>query len=397
VIRAVLLDLDGTLLENEMDAFLPPYLSRLSAELADIAAPDEMVAELMQGTQLMRENMDPTRSLEEVFASHFYPQLDTSADALKDRLEDFYAQQFPTFSDLTKRRPEAKDVMKRLFHEGYQVAIATDPLFPRAAVDHRLEWAGVSVSEFPYAIITSYETFRFSKPHLSYYTQILGMLGRSPSEAVMVGDDLEADLLPARSLGMPVYFVGEEHPADIPGGALDGMLPWLASSAASQADPEVENSPHSLIHRLRGNLAAVLAMTADLDTNTWRRAPGEGEWAPLEILCHLRDLEIEVNQPRFRRVLEEQEPFIPHADTDHLAEERDYVSQTPHLCQGSFSEARRATIDMLSGIDTADWERLGRHSLFGPTSLQELVRVVVDHDLIHLDQLRRALPGATTA
>lgn len=397
MIRAILIDLDGTLLENEMDEFLPPYISRLSSELADIAVPDLMVAELMQGTQLMREDEDPTSPLEDVFASHFYPQLGTTAEALEDRLEDFYAQQFPTLSHLTRRRPEARSVMQRLFHEGYQVAIATDPLFPRAAVLHRLEWAGVPADEFPYSIITSYEKFRFSKPHPSYYAQILGMLGRSPSEAVMVGNDLEADLLPARSLGMPVYYVGEEPPAGMPGGALEGMLPWLASSAASQSDPEAEISPDSLIHRLRGNLAAVLSMTADLEAGIWRRTPADGEWAPLEILCHLRDLEIEVNQPRFRLILEQDEPFIPHSDTDHLAEERDYISQAPDRCQGSFTKARLATIETLSNLNPSDWQRLGRHSLFGPTSLQELVRVVIDHDLIHLHQLRRALPGKSTA
>jgi FMN phosphatase YigB (HAD superfamily) len=392
VIKAVLIDLDGTLLQSEMEQFLPPYLSLISTELADIAQPDHLVMELLRGTQLMRENIDPRRTLRSVFASYFYPQLGTSEAALESRLEAFYRERFPQLQPYTQTRPEAAAVVKALFERGFEVVIATDPLFPRLAVEHRLAWAGVPVKEFPYAVITSYEEFCFAKPHLAYYAQILGLLGHSPSETAMIGDNLEADLAPARALGMPVYHVGDEPPEGVPGGSLEGVLPWLARDAEAQADSEAETRPESLIARLRGNLAALLSLTMGLNTKEWRHSPAEGEWAPLEIVCHLRDLEIEVNHPRFQRILTQDTPFIPHADTDHLAEKRDYLSQEPDPCMDRLSQARMETIDMLTGIESKDWVRLGRHSLLGPTSLQELVGVIVEHDLIHLDQLRGALP-----
>jgi FMN phosphatase YigB (HAD superfamily) len=392
VIKTVLIDLDGTLLQNEMEQFLPPYLTLLSTQLADVVQPDRLVEELMRGTQLMRENLDPRQTLRSVFSSYFYPHLGTSEGALESRIWDFYCQQFPQLQRYTQRRPEATTVMRALFQRGYEVVIATDPLFPRLAVEHRLRWAGVPVEEFPYAIIASYEDFRFAKPHLAYYAQILGLLGRSPLEATMVGNDFASDLEPARALGMPVYQIGEPPSEYLSGGSLQGILPWLAESADSQADPEAETRPGSLLDRLRGNLAALLTLTDDLSIEQWRHSPAEGEWAPVEIVCHLRDLEIEVNLPRFERVLAQDNPFIPHADTDHLAQERGYLSQVPEPCVDRFSQARVKTIDMLAGIRAADWARPARHSLFGPTSLHELVGVVVEHDLIHLNQLRSALP-----
>ncbi len=392
MIKAVLIDLDGTLLQSEMEQFLPPYLSLLSAELADIAQPDQLVKELMRGTQLMRENVDPRQTLRSVFAAYFYPQLGTSEAALESRLETFYRDRFPQLQPYTQTRPGAAAVVKALFQRGNQVGIATDPLFPRLAVEHRLAWAKVPVDEFPYAIITSYEQFRFAKRHLAYYAQILGLLGHSPSETAMIGDNLEADLAPARALGMPIYHVGDESPEGIPGGPLQGVLPWLARDAEAQADPAAETHAESLIARLRGNLAALLSLTDGLNAKEWRHSPAEGEWAPLEIVCHLRDLEIEVNHPRFQRILTQDTPFIPHADTDHLAEKRDYLSQEPDPCMDRLSRARMKTIDLLTGIEPEDWARLGRHSLLGPTSLQELVGVIVEHDLIHLNQLRGALP-----
>lgn len=392
MIRTVLIDLDGTLLQNDMEQFLPPYLTLLSAQLADVAQSDRLVGALMHGTQLMRENLDPRRTLQSVFASYFYPQLGTTQAALEDRIRDFYSEQFPRLRRYTERRPGTKAVMNALFERGYEVVVATDPLFPRQAVEHRLSWADVPVTEHPYAMIASYERFRFAKPHRAYYAQMLGLLGRSPLDAVMIGNDVATDLEPARALGMPVYHVAD-HPAEgAPGGPLEGVLSWLAEFAESQADPQAETLPESLIGRLKGNLAALLTLTDDLSASGWRHAPAQGGWAPLEIVCHLRDLEIEVNHPRFERILTQDTPFIPHADTDHLAEKRDYLSQEPDPCMYRLSQARMKTIDMLTGLESADWDRLGRHSLLGPTSLRELVGVIVEHDLLHLNQLLGALP-----
>jgi hypothetical protein len=53
MIRAVLIDLDDTLLVNKMDIFLPAYFQKLGEYLADRIDPDQMLTELLNGTQQM--------------------------------------------------------------------------------------------------------------------------------------------------------------------------------------------------------------------------------------------------------------------------------------------------------------------------------------------------------
>ena len=49
-----------------------------------------------------------------------------------------------------------------------------------------------------------------TKSHPAYYREILGRLERAPGECLMVGDSWEMDILPASSVGLPVYWISEE-------------------------------------------------------------------------------------------------------------------------------------------------------------------------------------------
>ena len=99
-----------------------------------------------------------------------------------------------------------------------RLAVATNPLFPRIAIDHRLAWAGVPSDRFAYDLVTSYETFHSAKPQLAYYAEILGHLGVPPSRAAMVGDSPSDDLSPARALGMAVFHVSPSPIQSTPAG-----------------------------------------------------------------------------------------------------------------------------------------------------------------------------------
>ena len=57
------------------------------------------------------------------------------------------------------------------------------------------------------------------------------------------------------------------------------------------------HEPRDVLTSVRLELArfpAVLeALLKDLDAATWRARPALAEWAPVEIVCHLRDEEVE--------------------------------------------------------------------------------------------------------
>jgi hypothetical protein len=68
---------------------------------------------------------------------------------------------------------------------------------------------------------------------------------------------------------------------------------------------------------------------------------------------------------------------------------RDYQAQDGPAALASFLATRRESARRLRGLPAEAWQRPARHAIFGPTRLAEIVGWVVDHDLIHLNQLRQ--------
>ncbi len=205
MIRAILFDLDATLLDNDMRTFLPPYFRALCSRVGDLIPPDKLTRQLMESTQRMIQNTDPTRTNQEIFAADFFPKIGHSPEELTPLFADFYEHDFPLLRKYTRPRPEARQVVQECFDRGYDVVIATSPVFPLRAVQHRLEWAGVA--DFPYALITTYENMHTCKPHPRYYLEIAERIGRAPAECIMVGNDPEADIVPAAQAGMRTFYV----------------------------------------------------------------------------------------------------------------------------------------------------------------------------------------------
>jgi FMN phosphatase YigB (HAD superfamily) len=390
VITTLLLDLDNTLVGNDMEEFIPTYLNRLGAYMADMVPSDLFITELLQGTRAMMENLDPAVSLERVFAETFYPSLGLPESVVRSQIGDFYTTVFPTLQTLTTYRPEAEQLVQSVLEAGIEVVIATSPLFPRTAIEERLAWAGVPAERYNYALITSYEYSHFSKPHLEYYAEILGRLGRPAHQTAMIGNDPENDIAPAQSMGMSVFHVSRSPLDAFPGGQLIEVIPWL-ERIPNQDRPEAVNHSKTLVARLRGYLAALISMTTDLDEKTWTRRPTKGEWAPIEIVCHLRDVEQEVTLPRVETILTETDPHLSPFDTDRWAEERDYIHQSSSEALADFIHIRKQTISLLTTLNMEDWSRSARHSLFGPTTLSEVVNIATEHDLLHLAQMRSTL------
>ena len=185
-IKAILFDLDGTLLDSNMNVFLPHYFKLLTARVSHILPPDEFMAHLIQASNAMVAN-DGRATNEEVFAAAFYPLIGHPREKVESVFLDFYTKDFPALRQYTHRRPEARQVVQQAFDLGYDVVIATNPLFPLTAVQQRLEWAGVA--DFSYRLVTSYENSRASKPNLVYYEQILESIGHRAVACLMVGDE----------------------------------------------------------------------------------------------------------------------------------------------------------------------------------------------------------------
>ena len=143
--------------------------------------------------------------------------------------------------------------------------------------------------------------------------------------------------------------------------------------------PELLQQLAQFAHQLRQLLAA--------PTVDWRRQPATGEWSLTQVICHLRDVEGEVHQPRFAALIARENAFIAGATPDEWAAPRDYQAQDGPTALADFLAARAETVATLQALPPTLWSRQGRHAFFGPTSLHELLGLVVRHDEAHGEQI----------
>lgn len=384
----LLLDLDDTLLNTNLQAFIPAYFQALTKELAPNIAPEKMFRALISGTNLMNQSEDFTRTLRDVFDADFYPQLEITKGEIDDEIEKFYDQTFPTLQGLTSPNPEAKPFVEWAFSKGYRVAIATDPLLPLKAAHHRLRWAGLDPHQFE--LVTAFEAFHFSKTHPAYYAEVLGRMGWHEDPVLMVGNDFERDILPAKKLGLATYHV-ETEPASPSGpeadrhGTLHDLRLWLESTDLKSLKPSYR-SAEAVLGTMIATPASINGLTEDLGEDGWKRKLSTSDWTLTELICHLRDTEREIHQMQLKLFSKRGEPFIPRPDTGVWASQRDYLHEDGPTALAEFNEARRETIALLRNISPPDWERKARHAIFGPTTFLEVAGFMAEHDRLHIHQ-----------
>jgi FMN phosphatase YigB (HAD superfamily) len=392
----LLFDLDDTLLGNEMNNFVPAYLQALGKRMAKVADPIVLIKTLMSATRQMVENPSPDQTLEEKFDAAFYPPLGLARQEVQGIIDTFYAEDFPKLQGLTQFRPEAVRVVQQLLERGDQAAVATNPLFPRTAILQRLGWAGLPIDQVPFTLVPSYETFHFAKPNPAYFAEFLAQLGWPKIPTVMVGNDVESDIGAARQLGLSVFWMTNDgastwngEGALPPHGKLTDLIPWMDGSSSKPLPTNFSN-PKALLAVLKSTPAALATICRRQNRNLENR-PAPDEWSPSEVLCHLRDVDNEVNLPRLLKVINERNPFLPGKDTDPWAETRQYCQQDGLKALEDFTKVRLEVLGLLENLPLEDWDRHARHAIFGPTDLRELVNIIAGHDILHVQQVYKAL------
>ncbi len=388
----LLFDLDDTLLDTNMDMFIPAYFQALSKHLLDHAAPEAMARALVQGMHLMNESDDPSRTLQEVFEADFYPRLGVPKAELSELLEDFYDNVFPSIGSHVRQRPDAAPLIEWALSQGFRVAIATDPLFPRKATLHRIRWAGLDPEKIE--LISTFENFHFTKTYPAYYAEVLGQLGWPDGPVLMVGNDVKRDLESAHRLGLKTFFVDAES-GSRPGfeagsGKLADLRPWLESVNLSTLEPSFK-SPDAVLAIMASTPAVLHGLASSLGESQWNREPVRGVWAMNEIICHLRDTEREIHHLQLNLMLERDDSFIPRPDTSVWANEREYLSENGLAALKEFVIARCESIGKLKNLDAGIWSRKARHAIFGPTDFLEVTGFLADHDRMHIQQVWKTL------
>jgi hypothetical protein len=175
----------------------------------------------------------------------------------------------------------------------------------------------------------------------------------------------------------------------VPQGSLEDFRSWLAKADLNTLKISVESS-EALLASLRSTPAALATLISSLPSEAWTRLPAPGEWCLTEIISHLRDVEQEVNLPRIRKILAEENPFLVGAITDAWVKERHCVDQDGLQALADFTAARKETLGLLEGLEV-EWSRPARHAIFGPTTLLEMIGIAAGHDRAHIQQVWKIL------
>lgn len=388
----LLFDLDDTLLDTNIETFIPAYFQAFSEHMDPYVPSTVMVPALISATQLMMESEDLTRTLQNVFEDDFYTKIGVRKQDLSEIIKDFYDHIFPKLSVTTDPRQGAVPLIDWAMSQGHQVAIATDPLFPREATRHRLRWAGFDPDRFE--LVSSFESFHFTKSHAAYYAEMLGQLGWPEGPVLMIGNDMQRDIIPANKLGLKTYLI-ETESASGPGpeagrGKLTDFRPWLESQNPSTLEPSYR-SPEAILAIMLSAPATLHSLTSSITKDEWQHEPTPDDWALTEVICHLRDTEIEIHKMQLQLLIEKDGAFIPRPDSSIWANERRYLNADGRTALNEFMDARRQNVEAVRNLDISIWSRNARHAIFGPTNFTEVMGFIADHDKAHIQQVRKTL------
>ena len=206
MIKNILFDLDGTLINMDQDKFLELYMISLynysKDEYKDVY---ELIEIIKKGVYLMVTN-NGEKTNEEVFYEHFKSIHKDKTDEILKKYEGYYNSDFIITKKATSLKPSAPLLIKELKEKGYSLILATNPIFPRIATLNRIKWAGLDPNDFTY--ISTYENSCYSKPNIKYYEEILNKLNLNKEECLMIGNDTTEDYV-ITNLDIPCIILKE--------------------------------------------------------------------------------------------------------------------------------------------------------------------------------------------
>lgn len=203
--RAILFDMDGTLVPMDTEAFTKGYFVFLFSKLAKYGLdPKAFAGQMWAGVAAMVKN-DGTVTNEEAFWTKFEELTGIRKDVINEECLEFYGNDFHKAQQFTGENPLAAKAIAEAREKAEYVVLATNPLFPMVGQHTRMSWVGLEPEQFD--LITSYESDTYCKPNPMYFVSICERLNVKPEECLMIGNDEGEDMAAASSIGMDCYLV----------------------------------------------------------------------------------------------------------------------------------------------------------------------------------------------
>jgi hypothetical protein len=123
------------------------------------------------------------------------------------------------------------------------------------------------------------------------------------------------------------------------------------------------------------------------------RKPAPDAWSARDIVAHLRAC-AEVWGRSIDRMMTEDHPTIRYVSPRSWIRRTDYLEQSFRDSLRAFSKARAGLVETLSALDASGWSRRATFSgttLGRDATVLSYARRIADHEVGHVDQLRRTL------
>jgi len=201
--NTVLFDLDGTLLPINGEAFEAIYFKGLSSYFLDKYDPKDFIKLIWTSTKAMVMDTS-SKTNEEAFMESLQSLVNDDITWMQDRFNQFYLNEFDQIRVAVTPNTSIQKAVKLLKEKGYRLIIATNPMFPKIAIEKRIEWTGCDRDDFEY--VTSFEKNHYCKPQLKFYEEVMSDCDLNPSECLMVGNDIHEDMIVSK-LNMSTYLI----------------------------------------------------------------------------------------------------------------------------------------------------------------------------------------------
>ncbi|MCH3968725.1 MAG: HAD family hydrolase [Atopobiaceae bacterium] len=217
MIKAVLFDMDDTLLSINLTAFVAVHAAKLTSMLSRISRTSAAplgIAYTRAYLAISAEGRTDSLTNDELFCQTFQRLTHIPLDdpAIADALDTFERTVTPRLSGgpvQARPRPGARKAVTSALDLGLDVALATNPSFSASCVRTRMEWA--DVADIDFVRVSSMENSTRVKPFARYYQEFAGAMGLTCDECLMVGNDASRDF-PRPDCGLATAYVGHGWP-----------------------------------------------------------------------------------------------------------------------------------------------------------------------------------------
>ncbi len=205
MLKAILFDLDNTLILYEEARFYRGYFREIEKLFADIMPAEKFMERLIDTIKaLVQSNGEVTNA--EYFMEAFAQGYKDRKDELWNRFLVFYETEYDKLEANCKLPNDLHETMDNIVQTGLKLVLASNPIFPLNVHMKRLAWAGLE--HLPLEMVTHIENMSFCKPRIEYYLQISQKINEPPETCMMVGNDPVNDMVAANA-GMMTYLTND--------------------------------------------------------------------------------------------------------------------------------------------------------------------------------------------